>query len=477
MSTQSSILMNIIGNTTNIDAAIARTRSLMESLNVKNLNYSLGQTKRLMADLPTTPKLVTAVQMPGREGFSEMQKQSAISSALEDSMSRRNNFASVMAPIQKKIRVEMQASARASWNMEKGMKNVTAKLQAASAASRTFTRHMLGAGLSMLFTGMALKRFADGALRGMLTVYKDATDNTDSFTNTTNRLSAAWTFFKFSFIDALANDDAILGMLDNVITFVDWLSSLSPETKEWLVILLFVLAVIGGIMMVVGQTALFFIGLVAISMILGVSVGVIVLVLAIIIIVILAVIAIWKIWNGSGSKTQKIIKTIIVVLLVILVIIALVAGGWVLLLVAAILIVIAFVWKFRDKIVDAMKSAVDWIKDKWEKFINWLIDGLNAIIRLVNKIPGVNIGQIGHIGGVDEYQEGGFVPRTGPAILHAGEFVLSKKMLASGSGEGVNVGGISVAVYSDTSDPDRLADMVGEKIIAEFERYAHRGGI
>ena len=60
------------------------------------------------------------------------------------------------------------------------------------------------------------------------------------------------------------------------------------------------------------------------------------------------------------------------------------------------------------------------LKNAWVTVINWIIDKVNFLIRQVNRIPGVSIGEIGKLG---NRQTGGFIPHTGLYKLHAGESV------------------------------------------------------
>lgn len=68
-----------------------------------------------------------------------------------------------------------------------------------------------------------------------------------------------------------------------------------------------------------------------------------------------------------------------------------------------------------DILLDILKSAWDGIKSIWEwllsalksgiqSFANLFIDGLNALIKLLNKVPGVDIGTIGNFGGGNNLQ-------------------------------------------------------------------------
>ena len=55
--------------------------------------------------------------------------------------------------------------------------------------------------------------------------------------------------------------------------------------------------------------------------------------------------------------------------------------------------------KFKDPIINFFKKIGEGIQKFFINTINFAIKGLNALIRLINKIPGINIGEVGQIGG------------------------------------------------------------------------------
>lgn len=74
-----------------------------------------------------------------------------------------------------------------------------------------------------------------------------------------------------------------------------------------------------------------------------------------------------------------------------------------------------------------------WISG-FESMINFAIRGLNALIKLINKVPGIKIGTIGEINlpRIPSFQTGGIMPNNGLAFLHAGERVIPKNQVNSG---------------------------------------------
>jgi|TARA_R100000501_G_C2620708_1_gene113958 hypothetical protein len=390
-----------------------------------------------------------------------------------------------------------------------GLKKVNFSLKNLSKTSKEVKGNLLGAGLSMLFTGMAIKKASEAALRSIMTTYKEAMGMNNSFVQSTNRLNAAWTFFKFQLMDALAGSELFQSFITGIITFIDWLSSAPPWVMKLIVVFLIFAAIVGSVMMVAGQAFLAFLGIIAIA---GAPIlGIIILIIIIIIGLVIALAAIW----GSGmSKVEKILWTIVAVLIVIG-LIALLFGGWmvalVALIIAAIVAAVALIIKYWDeiktffiKIGNVIKEwfskVIQSLKEKWQSFKQTMIDIWQGIKDFVKEVIDAIFGWIGNLidklksawawikkvaGGKGKdkgsdsgngYQHGGYVPTTGPALLHAGEFVLSRKMLERGIG-GVNVGDINVSVLGETTDADRLAALVSEQIMNEFNRYAPGGGI
>jgi len=363
---------------------------------------------------------------------------------------------------------------------------------------RKLTNAILGAGLSMLFTGMAIKKAAETALRGIMTTYKEAMAGSGEFIELTGRLSAAWTYFKFSLMDALMQTELFPALMEGLIGLLDILSSMPDWVKNLAIGFLVFALVVGGVMMFLGQTFLAVLGILGMILL-----PILFVIFAIVLIVVFAIIVLIGIWGSGMSKTEKILWTVVVVLIAIALILFVLGMAGVavwFLIIAAVVIVIALIVKYWDEIkeffiklwdslVKVVSNAGIKIKDTFLKVINYLkgvlidyinvwIMGINKIIELMNKIlpGGVKIGTIDLFDGgnytVPEYATGGYVPTTGPAILHAGEYVLNRDQVENGVSGGVNVGDINISVMGETTDAERLAELVSEQIMNEFQRYA-----
>jgi len=205
---------------------------------------------------------------------------------------------------------------------------------------------VVGLGMAFLFGGMAMNRFFGTALRGIWNTYKEIIDVNDQFFQATQRLNAAWTFFKFSLIDALSQSPLMMNLLEMLIQFINWLGQLGPDTK-----IAFVEFLIGGwaatkMLSLLGQAILFigalmfFFGAVTVLTWLGWIIG-LTLVLGFFIIFRKYIIAGFKMLGAYATYIAKSIG-------------------------------LAFI------------DAFIWVADKAVAFINWLIGQLN-------RIPGINI--------------------------------------------------------------------------------------
>jgi len=83
-----------------------------------------------------------------------------------------------------------------------------------------------------------------------------------------------------------------------------------------------------------------------------------------------------------------------------------------------------------EGIKTSLVASFDFIKGHISNSLNYIIDIVNNAIGAINSVEvagkSTNIGKINRL----EFSDGGFVPYTGMAKVHAGEFVLSREMLA-----------------------------------------------
>lgn len=128
------------------------------------------------------------------------------------------------------------------------------------------------------------------------------------------------------------------------------------------------------------------------------------------------------------------------------------------------------IWK------NILMPAFDWFKDIGTRIWNFIKGGFtlfkdaikaaaNALITLINKIPGVNI---------KKFQTGGFVP--GPigkpqlALLHGGEQVLTPRQQMDGGGALNLTVNFNNPIVQGQQDMDKLADVVSRVLQNQLRR-------
>ncbi len=120
-----------------------------------------------------------------------------------------------------------------------------------------------------------------------------------------------------------------------------------------------------------------------------------------------------------------------------------------------------------DNLRDQFRPQLEWLGEK----ISWVSGLFERLYGWIKRVADSGFAGIASAagGGMRGYADGGFVPMTGPAVVHQGEYVLSNAMLsgrqsidsrilaALGNGGGrnvtINLGGVSV---NNKSDADYL---------------------
>lgn len=188
--------------------------------------------------------------------LSMLQKKANLATNLKGLRLGLNKFGQIIDPVTKKF-VSGQEIMR---------RQVEQTIKKTSSGMRDLRRNMLGFGLSMLFTGMAIKRLGDNILKSLVKTYMTATDEQSKFNRQLMGVQASFEFLKFSIMDALGQSDLVIGFIDGIIQLTNRISAfISTHPKVALLIGLFTgIAVVGGgLLMVIGQTTLAIIGLIA----------------------------------------------------------------------------------------------------------------------------------------------------------------------------------------------------------------------
>ena len=87
----------------------------------------------------------------------------------------------------------------------------------------------------------------------------------------------------------------------------------------------------------------------------------------------------------------------------------------------------AFTWlweKVLKPVWDFFKKIYDWLKEKFLDVIGSVVDKLKSVIKLAKKARGKIASAAGSVLG--SKKDGGYIPETGPYLLHQGEYVVPK---------------------------------------------------
>ena len=207
-------------------------------------------------------------------------------------------------------------------------------------STKKINRQMLGLGLSLLFTGMALKRFAEGVTKALINTFVQLTDSTNQGFQAIQQVNAAFTFMKFAIFDALSQSQLFFIIVDALIAMTEGIANLvskQPALSVFIGTFLAIGIVLGSVVMVMGQLLLLSVGL-------NISFGILLLIL-VIISVGLALLAV--IWTSKFSLFTKLVLTLIVVMGVVLLIMALlgiaISLPWIIGIIAVGILVAAFI--------------------------------------------------------------------------------------------------------------------------------------
>jgi len=249
---------------------------------------------------------------------------------------------------------------------------------------------LLGMGMSLLFTGMAIKRVAQGALTAVIDVYSKANGEQSEFNTMTNNLAANWAFFKYSMMDALMSTGLIEKFVNGLIQVINWFARLPDGVRSFIMIGLIVTIIISALMMIVGQMLLFILAFVAVET-MSVKAGAAVWmsmakmfwstlrVFLIIVIVVAALYLLYSVWNNPNlTGFEKVIFTIMIIAAAVA-LIALLFGGWVVALVAAAVAMIAIIIIFRKEIWNLIVGLMEGLRYMLIGAGVWLVSWLDGV--------------------------------------------------------------------------------------------------
>lgn len=120
---------------------------------------------------------------------------------------------------------------------------------------------MLGIGLGLLFTGMAVKRFADIFMKSIVKTFMTIRGEGDYFNNQLLAMQASLEYVKYALFEAFAQSDLFAGLVEGVVNFSRWLGDIiskHPELSKFIIVFAGIASVLGGVAMIAGQATLAF---------------------------------------------------------------------------------------------------------------------------------------------------------------------------------------------------------------------------
>jgi hypothetical protein len=249
----------------------------------------------------------------------------------------------------------------------------------------------LGVGLSILFMGMALQRFSEGALRSLINTYTEVMGKTSTFGIITNRLAASWEYLKWSIMNALEQTGALGFVVSMVQSLVDWFNELSPVTKSVIGMMLLGMFLLGTVMVPLGQVVtamsadwammganLKWLGPKLLKMLQwGGAIAV----------AYFASVALFDVWKSDGTVVGKLISSLGIALAALGIGALIFGAAWglpLLVIGAAILLGMAF----KEELGIAFSYLIDGLLVIGNYLLKFLISPLEVAIRLWNAISG-----------------------------------------------------------------------------------------
>jgi len=352
----------------------------------------------------------------------------------------------------------------------KGILKLTEKM-------KQFSSQFAGWALSILFGGMLIQRTFTRMATSGIKAFTRILESSNIFGTAIQRLTVHWEFLKFT-IGSVINSvlEPLMPRIIEIVSAVtEWIQT-HPKLTAGLILagiaLGFLLFLVGsGVLLIKGLAGAWVAVISTISFlapilstvitgiagILGVTIG---WAIAIIALVLLVAAAIIFNWFGVRDKLMAGLKRVWSVFKPIFLLIKeLALLVWELIKVGAFFMwlgikkVFKMIWEWADKhlgfIIDRIRSVIDMFKQLM-RIARFVIGGATNAIRSVRE----------RVSGITSRQSGGFIPSTGPYLLHAGERVIPANQNSFGN--------INVTVNT-TGGVD--GSSVAQKILDEIRRH------
>ncbi len=246
------------------------------------------------------------------------------------------------------------------------------------------------ANLGLMFGFMALQRVVGGFWKSALASYNKANEETSAFRKETNKLSAAWEFFKYTMINALSTSVLFKLLIVGVMSVINWFNKLSPVSKRVIAIGLAILFVVSTIGFIIASIALFVGSLAGVSSATWAATAGIILALIGVGLVIWGITGIVDNWGKDWVAVTKYIGVALLGLALIIGSIAIVIGSvalvWVAVAVAVVAIIailIAYIIKSWTKIKIFMVKMLAGFVIGFLKFQKFVINVFRTIINFI----------------------------------------------------------------------------------------------
>jgi len=310
---------------------------------------------------------------------------------------------------------------------------------------------LTGSFLGIMFAGMALYRAFGGLLQTQMELW-----------GISELLGGMWTTVLAPIMEKILNF---------IMPLVEGFMNLSEGWQTFIGIGILLGAGLGLILMIFGQVAL---GLGALAMLFGVSMGTIAgFILPIIGIIAAVGVIIYGVIAIVQGEFKKGIGIILLVGAILFVFIA-----WWALVIVAVAIAMGFIIRYWTEIRTFLNSTFaniggvlkTWLVDKpteWiQGFFDWVTGIYDKIAGFVSKIFGGGDEVAGKGGSLGSYQNGGIIPQTGNYTLHKGETVVP----AGSNASGVTINSNYSINVSDKMQMERMIEDNNRKLVSDVRR-------
>ncbi len=301
------------------------------------------------------------------------------------------------------------------------------KIRGLTHGMRGFRMEMLG----VMFFGMALQRTFMGLLRPTLELFG---------------IFELWRVTLQVFFLPI-----VMLLFPWFLRLTEWLMDLNPETQKWIGALVILGMVLGTMLFIIGQFALGIGSIIQIWGLLGIGLVFAAVWLAILVGSFLAVQGVMKLAEGD-------VKGLSTALIGIGLILALFIGWWALIPIG---IGLALGWAIDN--VEGFKSLLEDVLNaivaNFEEDINQIIKAINFLIRQINRIPGINFGELGEI------SLGRFGGEMGTPLTAAPGYIGPRSPFEQFTG-----GGVTNNVNIVVADDDNTWKQRMDELLAELER-------